>query len=73
LVASLAEQPRDFDDKVGVWQVVKAVCDLLKVNLNLIEVYKTYCTKGIDKQFEWMPSKILRFLLVAKVLWNSTN
>jgi hypothetical protein len=44
-----------------VWQVVKAVCDLLKVNLNLIEAYKTYCTKGVEKQFEWMPSKILGF------------
>ncbi len=60
MVASLEEQLLDFDDKVGV-AVVKAVCDHLKVNLNLIEVYKTYCTKGVDKQLEWMPSKILGF------------
>ncbi len=67
MVASLEEQLRDFDDKVGV-AVVKAVGDHLKLNLNLIEVYRTYCTKGVDKQFVWMPSKSLGFCQFAMVL-----
>jgi sister-chromatid-cohesion protein PDS5 len=92
-VASLEDRLLDFDDKVRM-TVVKAVCDLVKVNLKwvpthilrkvadrlrdkkvfvrkdtlqkLTEVYKIYCTKCIDgsvtldKQFEWIPSKIVR-------------
>jgi sister-chromatid-cohesion protein PDS5 len=93
ILASLEDRLLDFDDKVRM-TVVKAVCDLVKVNLKwvpthilrkvadrlrdkkvfvrkdtlqkLTEVYKIYCTKCIDgsvtldKQFEWIPSKIVR-------------
>ncbi|CAM6002851.1 unnamed protein product, partial [Sphagnum balticum] len=93
ILASLEDRLLDFDDKVRM-TVVKALCDLVKVNLKwvpthilrkvadrlrdkkvfvrkdtlqkLTEVYKIYCTKCIDgsvtldKQFEWIPSKIVR-------------
>ncbi|CAN5950854.1 unnamed protein product [Sphagnum jensenii] len=93
ILASLEDRLLDFDDKVRM-TVVKAVCDLVNLNLKwvpthilrkvadrlrdkkvfvrkdtlqkLTEVYKTYCTKCIDgsvtldKQFEWIPSKIVR-------------